>query len=197
LERDEWTMSAFARDVAAVAESLNLRRAVLLGHSMGGSVVVEAARLMPHRIGGVIGVDTFQDVSRRPTDEEIEGFLAPLREDFPGATRRVVRGMFVPESDSLLRERIASDMAGAPPEIGVSAVHHFFRFDLAGAMRGVDAPVGAVNSTKYPTDVEALREAAPGFKLEIMDGVGHFLMREEPEEFNRTLNALLLDLVHS
>ena len=61
----------------------------------------------------------------------------------------------------------------------------------------LDVPIGAVNTAKYPTDVEALRAAAPQFQLEIMDGVGHFLMQEEPGEFNQKLNALLLNLVRS
>src|SRR4029450_134409 len=41
--RGEWTMVAFGEDVCAVVEALDLRRAVLVGHSLGGPVVLEAA----------------------------------------------------------------------------------------------------------------------------------------------------------
>jgi hypothetical protein len=37
-------MAAFGQDVAAVVEQLNLMQVVLLGHSMGGPVMIKAAR---------------------------------------------------------------------------------------------------------------------------------------------------------
>jgi pimeloyl-ACP methyl ester carboxylesterase len=117
-----------------------------------------------------------------------------MREHFTLATQDFVRQMFLPESDSLLRERVAADMSSAPPEISVACLENFFRYDLRQGLSDLDVPVGALNTAKYPTDLEALRAAAPGFQLKIMDGVGHFLMQENPEEFNQALNALIVDL---
>src|SRR4051794_35770106 len=42
--RTNWTMPSFAADVVSVVEDLALGPMVLVGHSMGGDVVVEAAR---------------------------------------------------------------------------------------------------------------------------------------------------------
>lgn len=44
LERADWTMTSFGGDVAAVLEELDLRDAILIGHSMGGDVITAAAR---------------------------------------------------------------------------------------------------------------------------------------------------------
>jgi len=52
LGRRAWTMPAFGEDVVAVAEKLGLEDVVLTGHSMGGDVIVEAARRMPDRVRG-------------------------------------------------------------------------------------------------------------------------------------------------
>ncbi len=41
-------------DVAAVVEKLGLNETVLIGHSMGGDVIVEAARLMTDRVRGLV-----------------------------------------------------------------------------------------------------------------------------------------------
>src|SRR5262245_35459020 len=60
--RTEWTLAAFGEDVKAVAESVGAKRVVLVGHSMGGPVVLEAARRMPERVSGLILVDTLLDV---------------------------------------------------------------------------------------------------------------------------------------
>ena len=52
-------MPAFGADVVAVIEKLGLRDVVLIGHSMGGDVIVEAARALPERIIGLVWVDTY------------------------------------------------------------------------------------------------------------------------------------------
>src|SRR6478672_4451301 len=36
-ERKEWSVSAYANDIKAVADKLNLKKIILVGHSMSGS----------------------------------------------------------------------------------------------------------------------------------------------------------------
>jgi pimeloyl-ACP methyl ester carboxylesterase len=51
-------MTSFGEDVRAVIEALDLGEVVLVGHSMGGAVVLEAAQQLAGRILGILGVDT-------------------------------------------------------------------------------------------------------------------------------------------
>ena len=46
LGRKSWTMQAFGEDVAAVVRKAGAKRVILIGHSMGGPVALEAARRM-------------------------------------------------------------------------------------------------------------------------------------------------------
>ena len=48
--REKWTMGAFGEDVAAVIKQIGLDDAVLIGHSMGGPVILEAAKRIPESI---------------------------------------------------------------------------------------------------------------------------------------------------
>src|SRR5438552_3792134 len=57
-QRSAWTMAAFGEDVMAVVEAVGAREVALVGHSMGGPVVLEAARRMPERGQGLVLVDT-------------------------------------------------------------------------------------------------------------------------------------------
>src|SRR5687767_371401 len=41
--RAEWTVERFADDVVAVVRALDLQRVILLGHSMSGTITVQAA----------------------------------------------------------------------------------------------------------------------------------------------------------
>jgi pimeloyl-ACP methyl ester carboxylesterase len=61
-DREMWSMSSLGGDVAAVIEDLGLHRAVLVGHSMGGPVIMEAAKLVPNQIIGLVAVDEFFDL---------------------------------------------------------------------------------------------------------------------------------------
>jgi len=191
--RREWTIPAFAQDVRAVIETLNLERVVLVGHSMSGQVILEAARLLPDRVIALIPVDTLNDVTWKP-GKEIDDLLESMRRDFPGATREFVKGMFPPGADPDLVERIASRISRAPPEIAVAVLRAVFSFDSAAAMARVRQPIRAINAATYPTQVEINRRYAPQFGAVIIQGTGHFPMLEKPEEFNRLLADAVADL---
>ena len=51
LNRKEWTIEAFDEDVVAVVSKFNLAQVVLIGHSWGGGVIIEASRRMPNNVG--------------------------------------------------------------------------------------------------------------------------------------------------
>ena len=76
--RREWTMPAFGGDVVAVIEKLGLREVVLIGHSMGGDVIVEVALALPERIAGLVWVDVYRTLGGVDTPEEIEEFVAAV-----------------------------------------------------------------------------------------------------------------------
>lgn len=188
--RKEWTIPAFGQDVRAVVEKLGLKRAILVGHSMGGSVIVEAARLMPDRVILLVPVDTLQDVERKFAPDQIEAFLAPFRQDFPKATDAFIRGFFPEGTDPALVDRVAKKAAAAPPEIAVAALAGLFGHDLPAALDQVKIPIHAINSDRYPTNLEGNRRHAR-FEVTLMAGVGHFPMMEAAVKFNEALEGVL------
>ena len=194
LGREDWTMRAFGQDVVAVVDELGLQQVVLVGHSMGGPVVVEAARTLGDRVKLIVGADTFGDVSERWDQETMDSWLQAFRADFPAATRDMVRTMFVPTSDSTLIERIVADMSGAPPEVGLGAMEanaDWWNNEIETAFRELHVPVRLINSDYRPTNVDAGREYTPSFDAVLMTGVGHFVMMEDPDTFNRLLREIV------
>jgi pimeloyl-ACP methyl ester carboxylesterase len=195
LGRKDWTMAAFGADVRAVVEALDLRGVVLVGHSMGGPVILEAARLMPERVAALVPVDTLGDVDEKMTAEEREGFLAPMRADFRKATAQFVRGfMFTSRSDPKLIDRVAGHITAAPPEVALSALENAWRYDAATALTQVKVPVRFLNADKWPTNLAAARRHKADVELAVMPRVGHFLMMEDPDEFNRLLSRAVREL---
>lgn len=189
--RRAWTMAAFGEDVVAVVEQLGLGEVVLIGHSMGGDVIVEAALRLGDQVAGLVWVDTYSSLGEPQTGDEVEAFLAPFREDFASATRALVRRLFTPDADAELVEWVAADMSAAPPEIAIDALGRAVgneRRILAG-LRELRAPVVAINPDARPTDTEALRRH--GVRTVLMSDVGHFLMMEDPDRFNRLLGEVI------
>lgn len=198
LDRESWTISAFGKDVVAVVNELGLDEVVLIGHSMGGQVILEAARRIPERVIGLVGVDTLNDLDEEVTQEQFEEMLSPVREDFAGSTKNFVQTMFVPDSDPALVEKIVADMSSGPPEVGIASFKANFDYwanDLRNAALEVKAPLTCINSDKYPSNPEGNRKYNPSFKLKIMNGVGHFVMLEDPETFNRILENTIQEFL--
>ncbi len=191
LNRDKWTIEAYGRDVAAVVDELGLKEVVLIGHSMGGAIIIEAAKLMPDRVVALVGVDTFQDLERAVDPQEAAQFTAGFKADFAGATRGFVKVMFPANADSSLVESIAKDLTAAPPDVAIPTLESALLYQTNGALAGLKIPVFAINSDHWPTNVEAGKREAYSYEVKLMPGRGHFLMLEGPESFNKLLAETL------
>lgn len=190
LNRAEWTIQAFAADVIAVLEHLDVATAVLIGHSMGGPIVLEAGIRTPNRVLGVIGVDGFFD-DWALIDPE------PFRRKFVETTTASVKNMFTSESDRDLIERIASDMASGPSTVGIGALEAVQKWatdDFDRAFREIRTPVRMIQRERTPdllTQVRGHAASLISFDIAVMQGVGHFVMIEQPETFNRLLEGFV------
>jgi pimeloyl-ACP methyl ester carboxylesterase len=192
--RKSWTMPAFGQDVAAVVTALDLKDIVLIGHSMGGDVIVETALLHPERVRGVVWVDTYRSLGSVGSPEENEAFVASFGTDFVAATQSLVRSMFPADADPALVDWVAADMSAAPPEIAIDALRHSISNDgpILAALRQLTPPVIALNPGYRETDVASLKRY--GVEARIVPGAGHFLMMENPLVFNRSLRDAITDL---
>ncbi len=189
--RTSWTMPAFGEDVVAVAEQLGLEDMVLIGHSMGGDVLVEAALRLTDRVRGLVWADTYTTLDDPMTADEIEAFVGPFREDFVGTTRTFVREMFLPGSDPSLSMRWSPTCL--PPRPRSRSTRWRTRSAMTPAvvagLRRLTTPVVAINPDRRPTDIQGL--ARHGVTTVMMPGVGHFLMMEDPPAFSRLLTETI------
>jgi pimeloyl-ACP methyl ester carboxylesterase len=190
--RTDSTMAAFGEDVAAVVKHLGLQKVVLIGHSMGGPVILEAARRIPDRVVGLVPVDTLLDVDDPMTSEQIDQALTLFKTDFKGATASFVRQwMFVPASRPALIDEIVRKAQSIDPAVGLSAIRNAWAYDAREALKQIRVPIVAVNADKFPTNLAGARKYAPQFDAVIVKGWGHYLMREDPAAFNRALEEAL------
>jgi pimeloyl-ACP methyl ester carboxylesterase len=165
------------------------RRIVLVGHSMGADVALEASRRIGDRVIGIIAVDSLKSIGLPPMrPAEIERQLAPFRDHFIEATRDyVTKTMFAPGADPAFMQKVAYDMSLEPPEVAIPSMQSLLAMDFATLLPDIHVPVYAINSDLSPTDEARIRKSLPQFKADVLDHTGHFLMMEVPQRFNPVL----------
>jgi pimeloyl-ACP methyl ester carboxylesterase len=190
--RKDYTMEAFGQDVKAVADELKLDRMVLVGHSMGGAVILEAAKRLGGRVVGLVPIDTLVDVEQSSDPKETDAVMAKMQADYEGQTTAFIRQyLFAPTTPPAVAERIVAQTTRFPAEIAISALRNNWNYKAAPAFDVIKVPIVAVNGDRFPTNFDANRRHAPQFDALIMKGVGHYPMLEDPARFGALLDEAL------
>jgi pimeloyl-ACP methyl ester carboxylesterase len=193
--RLDYTMLSFANDIKAVIEKENLKQAILIGHSMGGGVVVEAARLMPETVVAIIGIDTLHDVTKKMSKAQLDSMLEPLEADFPKAVHELCWGMFPNGAEEELINWIKEDMASAPKKVGISAFKNYqgqyVNGEAPAFFKSLSIPVVSINGEVNSTNSDEHSKLVKSYKLFEYPILGHFPMLEKPEEFDKFLTQAL------
>ncbi len=196
--REQSSIRGLAGDVEAVANELRLDRMVLVGHSMGGPVCLEASRLMATRVLGVIAVDTLHDAGYEFPAEQAAQMIAAFETDFKGAMEAVFSGLATDTMNDELRSWIVERASAADPDIAIALMRDFQTLNFPELFSGAGVPIRAINAAPSDvipqTDIEGNRRYAD-YDATLMEGVGHFLHLEQPAAFNRALRAYVDEIV--
>lgn len=193
-ERSDWTMGAFGEDVAAVVDHLGLDEVVLVGFSLGGAVVIEAAERLGERALGVVLVDEFHDPGIAWSVAEADEFEGMIRANW--GTPEFIRAFaFMPDAPVSLVDLVVRQHPDEPYDHLFAAFREWrdwSEFELQPSVQALDPPIAAINATERPTNLEAWRALAPEFTVDTLSGVGHAgVLLRRVEDFD----ALLLGLV--
>ncbi|MDD5584760.1 MAG: alpha/beta hydrolase [Candidatus Omnitrophica bacterium] len=189
--RKVYTTEAFGQDVAAVLRQLDVKKAILVGHSMGGEVILYAAKIAPERVIGLVGVDTLEDLGMVYPDEAKNQIYEPIAANFVPEVQKFVRTMLPANADKELVDTIARDMSSAPQEVALSSMKEYFKVSDPELIKGLAVPLKSVNADLWPTNVEGNKKLVPSYEMALMKGRGHFIMLEAPDEFNALLEKMI------
>jgi pimeloyl-ACP methyl ester carboxylesterase len=187
-----YSMDLFARAVEAVMRDAKVKRAVLVGHSMGTPVARQFYRKYPDKTLAIVIVDgalrPFGD--KAMMDNLIAGFRGPNYRDVIG---QMLNAMSGPNLSAEARERIKASFLNTPQHVVVSAMEGMADASIWGDDK-INVPVLAIMAKNpfYGPNLEQLYNSlAPRLEFQMWDGVGHFIMMEKPKEFNAAVLAFL------
>lgn len=193
---------AMAEDVIQLLDRLAIPRAHLLGHSMGGKVVISLARLAPARVASLI----VGDIAPLAYGHDHDRVFAGLRRLEAGrpTNRR--------EADDLLGEHVEeravrlflatnlvrAEAGGLKLRLGLDEIQADYETIMGppvgeGAFTGPTLVLRGAHS-RYVTDamLPALREVLPEAEVVTLEA-GHWLHAEQPEAFREAVNRFLVD----
>ena len=183
--RTKWGIPEFGADVRAVVDAERLNKVILFGNSLGGPVAIEAALLLPGRVMGVVGVDTFQTLDYTIGPDEVRQRAEAFRRDYAGSLKQMVKLLFHPDADPALMADAERRMASVSPDAAYQMFLSMAGYGLADSVRRLTAPLCAINGDIYPTDVPANKAIKADFEASVLTHMGHYPMLERPAEFNR------------
>lgn len=196
--RQTWTIASFGEDVATVINKLDLDQVVLVGFSMGGPVVIETEKSVPDHVAGLVLVDVLQNVEMQYPPEVISYMDSVFMDVVTAPTIEKMKPLFKRNTEASF-ERILSMYIGAPKEGWRESLNDLFRWeneDCIESLKKTQAPIISINSDQEPTNVEAFRKYVPSFNVKIIPDVGHIVMWDAPEEFNRLLEESIQEFIN-
>lgn len=193
--RKSYTMQLFGQDVAAVVNQLKLSKVILIGHSMAGAVILEAKKILKDKVIGIIGVDTYQVLDVGETEERAEQFLSTFKSNYLGSVEAYLGNLFAEGRDTNFTNSIIRDLQKMPKERGIDIFRNILKYNYEKAVRETNPKIIAVNSDRFPAKLEKVKKIIPSFELKIVPNTDHFLMLENPIEFNNKLNEAIKELL--
>jgi pimeloyl-ACP methyl ester carboxylesterase len=207
-------VETYGADVSALLHALNLPPAVLIGHSMGCRVALQAYLDAPQRVAGLVLVDGSRVGTGDPQTAE-EAMRQHIRTvGYTTMMRAFFADMFLEGSDPSVEEYIVSRALALPEAVGASLFSRLIRWDaqyMDAALSQVAVPLLAIQSTyinpervRVPLQpgattpwLELVRHHVPTAQIEIVSGAGHFTMLDKPQAVNQLLASFVASVCHS
>ena len=186
---DDRTVTGLA---AALVEALQgLDNPVLVGHSMGGAVVLEATRLMPVR--GVMLVDTFV-IPYGDLDEATASQIEqPFQADFAAAMDSLVENNAGPGLAEQGKQALSEEMASSRTDVMLPVWSDLLRWSPAAAFAELDCPLHAINGDLVG---DVARARCKDHVVEwLLPGSWHFPQLEQPAAFRARFLQVLDEII--
>ena len=179
------SIEAFAHGLLSLIHDLKITRPVLVGHSMGGAIVMTATLIAPSLLDGLVLVGT--GARLRVTQEFLDG----LQTNFHEAVRAICRRAFSERAPAELIEHGIQSMSRTSPRVVVGDFQVCNEFDIRERLSTLTLPTlilcGSEDQMTFPKYSEYLHDRISGSILRLVAGAGHMVMLEEPEQVSQAL----------
>ncbi|HEY9046069.1 MAG TPA: alpha/beta hydrolase [Ohtaekwangia sp.] len=197
-DRKHWTMQLYGKDIADLIDALHLKNVILIGHSMGADVVLEAALLQPDVVKGIVAVEALKNAgTEMPVDvlQQMHTIVENLKINFADTMEAYVRqDLLTADTDPKIIHTIVHAYRHAYRPMATEVIAEAFHYTLRERelLQSLNQKIYIINVDYTPTDEEALkRYCSNGYELHFIHGTSHFPMMEESQVLNEALEKVI------
>ncbi len=182
----------YTRDVVSLLDALGVERTVVGGHSMGGAIAQAMALDHAERVAGLILIGTGAKLRVAPA--VLDGIL----NDFEATVGLVVDWSFGPAATDDLKQLGIKAIRETDPAVLLGDYRACDRFDILDQLERIQTPTLVVGGTADRlTPLRFSRYLAENIdraRLEIIEGGGHMMALESPEEVGAAVDRFMAEL---
>lgn len=201
------SVAGLAADLCMAIERVATRPLVLIGHSLGCRLILEAHARLRGRIEAIVLIDDHSMAGRDSVRAAAHFEAAVAAVGFPAMIAPAFAGMFGPASDPALRDRMVARARAIDPDFAATLIADGTRWEakVPGILATIEAPILIIQCTDLdeelnwyflapgakPAWVAAVETQAPATRFALIAGAGHFVQIEAPERVNRLIESFL------
>jgi pimeloyl-ACP methyl ester carboxylesterase len=188
----DYTVEAFAADIAAVVEVRRLERFVLAGHSLGASACISYAAQRSKQCAGLFLLDPATDARHVP-EETTKRLLSSLRSPAYAEAIDAYWEPMLHRSTPAVRQRVLGDLHATSPTTVIETLQAATCFDPITPLRSYPGPKLSV-ITPDNRSSSSLPVLVPELPATQVDSFGHWLQLDAPDIVNARLDAFLAEI---
>jgi pimeloyl-ACP methyl ester carboxylesterase len=189
---DGYSMRQFADDTAALARSQRVRKAVVVGHSMGSTVALELARRHPRLVRGVVMVDGALDRYATARDVEQSDLWRALAEPpYDQAMIDFYANFFPDPRDTALARRVVGEAARTPEHAALASWRSSLTANIPAIAKQVRQPVLYVDGGHNLRPAAAVHSILPRAAYAQAALCGHFVQLEAPDQLTAMIRRFV------
>ena len=192
--KEPWRPSDYADFFCSFAEALNIRKAVLIGHSYGGRVIIRLAERddLPFEIEKIVLIDSAGIMPERTPAQQRKVRRYKMMRSF--LMSKPVHAMFPEVIDYWMSQQGSDDYRNSSPMMKkclVMAVNEDQRDSLPKIKQETLLIWGDLDDATPLRDAEIMEKMIPDSALIVLEGTGHYSFLEKPQQFRGIIRSYL------
>ncbi len=162
---------------------------VIAGHSLGGAIALSFALTHPEQVSGLVLVATGAKLKVFP--EILQGIL----KDKKGTATKIMEFALSKKASALAQRTALKEMMKTRKRVIYGDFYSCAGFDVMARVKEISVPTlilcGRDDFLTPPKYSEFLNREIRGSRLALIEGAGHMIMLEKPEETNRAIESFV------
>jgi sigma-B regulation protein RsbQ len=199
-------LAGYADDLVEILEALDLRDAVIVGHSVGAGVAILAQLAAPERIGALVLVGPSPRYVDDPasgyvgglSEEEVDGLLEAIELNFSGWADVMAPVIMGNEDRPELGAELVTTFCETEPEIAVRWARVSFLADIRQELGAVTVPSIVLQCSEDPIVPDEvgrwMADHLPEGRFAQLEATGHCPHLSAPEETADAIRRFLAEV---